>query len=131
MFRSLSAAFTGGILGALTVSLLYWELVRDGVTAWLGISLRLPLDFASLSQRLIIGGLWGLLLAPPYWKNRPVWRGLLAGGILAAWLLLYYLPRHGRGLGGTGYGRMTPVVLLAISLLWGLVAAFWNRQAAR
>lgn len=40
MLRKLSAAFTGGVIGALLSSLLFWELGRNGVTAWMGITLR-------------------------------------------------------------------------------------------
>jgi hypothetical protein len=109
MLRKLSAAFTGGVIGGLLSSLLFWELGRDGVLTWMGIALRPALSLAWLYPRLIVGGLWGLLLILPLLPGRPASRGLL----------------------GLGYGALTPALILLIYAVWGVSAALWHRAASR
>jgi hypothetical protein len=129
MLRKLSTAFTGGTFGALAASLLFWELGRDGVTAWLGIALHPSLSPAWLYPRLVIGGLWGLLLLLPLFPDRPATRGMLLGLVPAAHALFYQLPAAGRGLFGLGYGQLTPVLIVLLNLTWGMCAALWFRHA--
>jgi hypothetical protein len=131
MLRKLSAAFTGGVIGALLSSLLFWELGRNGVTAWMGVTLRPGLSFAWLYPRLVAGGLWGLLFLLPLLPSRPATRGLLWSLAPSAFTLLHVMPMAGRGLFGLGYGALTPVLVLLINAVWGLTAAFWYRAAAR
>lgn len=131
MLRNLSAAFTGGAIGGLLSSLLFWELGRDGVIAWMGISLHPGLSLAWLYPRLVIGGLWGLLFTLPLLPGRPATRGLLWSLAPSAFMLLHQMPMAGRGLFGFGYGALTPVLVLLVYAVWGLTAALWYRGAAR
>lgn len=131
MFRNLSAAFTGGVIGALLSSLLFWELSRDGVIAWMGIALHPLLSLSWLYPRLVVGGLWGLLFTLPLLPGRPAMRGLLWSLAPAAFMLLHQMPAAGHRLFGLGYGALTPVLVLLINALWGLTAALWYRGAAR
>ena len=131
MLRNLNAAFTGGVIGALLSSLLFWELSRDGVIAWMGIALHPTLSLPWLYPRLIVGGLWGLLFTMPLLPGRPVTRGLLWSLAPSAFMLLHQMPAAGKGLFGLGYGVFTPVLVLLINAVWGVTAALWHRGAAR
>jgi hypothetical protein len=131
MLRNLSAAFTGGVIGGLLSSLLYWELGRDGVIAWMGVAMHPGLSLAWLYPRLIIGGLWGLVLLLPLLPSRPATRGLLWSLAPSAFTLLHIMPMAGKGLFGFGYGALTPILILLINAVWGLAAAFWYRGSAR
>jgi hypothetical protein len=131
MLRNLSAAFTGGAIGALLASLLFWELSRDGVLAWMGIALSPALSLAWLYPRLVIGGLWGLLFTLPLLPGQPAMRGLLWSLAPSAFMLLHQMPAAGRGLFGLGYGTLTPALILLVNALWGLTASLWYRGAAR
>lgn len=131
MLRKLSAAFAGGSVGALAAALTFWELGRDGVTDWLGLALHPALSAGWLYPRLVIGGLWGLLLLLPLLPGRPAARGMLFGLAPAAYALFYQLPAAGRGLFGLGYGKLMPVLIVLLNLVWGLCAALWHRYASR
>jgi len=38
-------------------------------------------------------------------------------------------PQRGSGIGGLALGTLTPLLVLAFSSLWGIVAALWLRLA--
>lgn len=127
MLRKLSLAYAGGTVAALVACLAFWLLGRDGVTAWLGIALAPRLTHYWLYGRLIFGGLFGLLLVLPMLPNRVPLRGILISLAPAAYILLVIFPRAGKGLFGLGYGALTPLLIGALCLLWGLLAAAWYR----
>ncbi len=129
MLRKLSCAYAAGTVGALIACLLLWLLSREGLTAWLGISLHPRLTGHWLIGHLFWGGLFGLPLVLPILENRVAMRGLLAALVPAAYTLLIYFPRIGRGSLGIGYGPLTPALLAVVFALWGLAAAGWYRQA--
>lgn len=131
MLRNLSAAFTGGVIGALLASLLFVELNRYGVVSWLGVTLHPSASLSWLYPRLMAGGLWGLLFALPLLPGRPATRGLLWSLAPAAYFLLHQMPAVGRGLFGLGYGALTPALVLVLLATWGLAAGLWYHQAAR
>jgi hypothetical protein len=128
MLRKLSCAYAAGTVGALIACLLLWLLGREGLSAWLGISLRPGLTSHWLVGHMLWGGLFGLPLALPILESRVAMRGLLAALVPSAYTLLIYFPRIGRGILGTGYGPLTPVLLAVVFALWGLAAAGWYRQ---
>jgi len=127
MLRKISLAYTSGAVAALVACLVFWLLGRDGITTWLGVALAPPLTTGWLYSRLIFGGLIGLLLTLPILPNRVPLRGILISLAPAAYILLVLFPRMGRGLFGLGYGALTPLLIGALCLLWGLVAAGWYR----
>jgi len=127
MLRKLSLAYAGGTVAAMVACLTFWLLGRDGVNAWLGVALAPRLTNYWLYTRLVFGGLCGLLLVLPILPNRVVLRGIVAGLVPAAYALLVLFPRLGRGLFGFGYGALTPLLIVSLCLLWGLLAAGWYR----
>ncbi len=127
MLRKLSLAYTSGTVAALMACLVLWILGREGVNAWLGVSLRAGVTMAWLAPRLIFGGLCGLFLALPVLPRRLSLQAFLIGLVPAVYSLLVFFPRTGRGLFGFGYGALTPLLIGGLCLLWGLFAAVWYR----
>lgn len=129
--RKVSGAYTGGAVGALAATGILWLLGRAGLTARFDIGLRADLAPSALYWQVVWGGIWGLMLLLPLWKGQPVRRGLLfALGPVAAMLFLVF-PRAGRGYLGMGYGQFAPLLVLALGLLWGIIAALWHKSTAR
>ncbi len=127
MLRKLSLAYVSGTVAALVACLVFWLLGRDGVTAWMGVDLAPRLTTGWLYSRLVFGGLCGLLLALPVLPNQVPVRAVLISLAPAAYILLVFFPNLGRGLFGFGYGAMTPMLIGALCLLWGLLASGWYR----
>ncbi len=131
MVKKISGAYVGGLLGALVDSFNIWWLGQAGVTAALGIGLRPEFTSSWLYPRLVWGGLWGLLLLLPFWKGRTLLRGILVSLAPSAVVLLVVFPGMGKGAFGLGFGTLTPVLVVALNFLWGIVAAFWYRESLR
>ncbi len=131
MIRKISCAYVGGLLGALVDSFNIWWLGQAGVTSALGIGLQPRWAAPWLYERLVWGGLWGLLLLLPLLPRRTAARGILASLAPSAMVLLVVFPDMGKGPLGIGFGALTPVLVILLNFIWGLVAAFWYRYALR
>ncbi|WP_299940306.1 hypothetical protein [uncultured Microbulbifer sp.] len=81
--RNLSLCFAVGCFGGLCYALGLWAMGHYGFTHWLGVDLAPRLNSAYLYQRIVWGGLCGLLLMLPW---RSAW--LLRGTALAPWAAL-------------------------------------------
>lgn len=42
-------------------------------------------------------------------------------------ILFMVLPGMGKGLLGLGFGAMTPVVVIGLNFVYGIIAAFWYK----
>nr|WP_197463689.1 hypothetical protein [Desulfuromonas sp. DDH964] len=131
MVRNISGAFMGGLLGALVDSLNIWWLGKAGVTAALGIGLAPEFTMPWLYPRLVWGGLWGLLLLLPLVRERTLLRGLLISLAPSAIVLLVVFPGMGKGHLGLGFGTLTPILVVLLNFIWGMVASAWHRAAGR
>lgn len=131
MLRRISAAYVGGLVGALVDSFNIWFLGKIGVTAFLGIGLRPEWTGPWLYPRLVWGGIWGLLLLLPVLRRRAVLRGALISLAPSAVVLFAVFPGMGKGLLGLGFGSLTPVLVVLLNVGWGVVASLWYRQGAR
>ncbi|MCP4668295.1 MAG: hypothetical protein GY849_18280 [Deltaproteobacteria bacterium] len=121
-------AFGAGSLGALANSLALWLLGAYGITASLGVHLAPDLTPPWLYARLVWGGIWGFLFLLPLWRNKPYRRGLLLSLAPTLVQLLIVFPYHTRqGTMGMGLGALTPVFVIALNALWGMVASLWLR----
>ncbi|MCK9295982.1 MAG: hypothetical protein M0P70_12960 [Desulfobulbaceae bacterium] len=125
MIRRISSAYAGGLVGALVDSFNIWMLGKIGFTAWIGVGLRPEFRPAWLYPRLVWGGIWGLLLLLPIMKSRPILRGIFISLAPTAMVFLVMFPEMGKGIFGLGFGLLTPVLVLALNFIWGLVAACW------
>ncbi|MFA0809655.1 hypothetical protein [Microbulbifer epialgicus] len=121
LVRNLSLCFAVGCFGGLCYALGLWAMGHYGFTQWLGVDLAPRLSNAYLYQRVVWGGLFGLLFLLP-WRNAWLLRGLLLSLVPAGLMLLYLLPQRGYDYGGVVLGSMTPVIIL-LACASGAVAA--------
>ncbi len=128
MIRKISGAFTGGALGALVDSINIWLLGKLGITTLLGITMKPAFTAPWLYQRMIWGGLWMLPLMLPLWKNRIVFRGCIFSLFPSAMALFITFPHMGKDLLGTGLGILTPVVVIGLNFIYGIIAAYWYKS---
>lgn len=122
--------YAAGAAGAFTNTLLGHLMSQAGLMGALGTRLLIPFGTPSLYARLVWGGLWGLVFVlPPLQKLPPVKAGLLVSLAPSAAQLFYFFPRAGAGPLGERFGWTTPLVVLALNALWGVVAARLARDA--
>jgi len=125
--RSFSLAFSAGVVGALANSLASWASGAYGISHTLGVQIAPDFTLAWLYPRLVWGGLWGLLFTLPLARPRGLALGLLLGLAPAAYQLFVVFPQRGSGIGGLELGALTPLLVLAFTSIWGIVAALWLR----
>ena len=125
MIRKVSGAFTGGAIGGLVDSIAIWVLGKIGITGLLGVTLRPDFTAPWLYRRIVWGGIWMLLLLLPLWQKRTVLRGCLFSLFPSAMMLFMVFPNMGKGLLGIGFGSLTPMVVIGLNFIYGIVAAFW------
>jgi len=128
MIRKISGAFTGGVFGGLVESIFTWLLGKLGIMALVGITMKPALTDAWLYQRIIWGGLWMLLLMLPLWKNRIIFRGCIFSLFPSAMMLFITFPQMGKGFLGSGFGILTPVVVIGLNFIYGIIAAYWYKS---
>jgi hypothetical protein len=126
--RKISGAFTGGALGGLADSINIWVLSHAGITGLLGVSMKPEFTAPWLYQRMIWSGIWMLLLLLPLWHNRTVFRGCVFSLLPSAMMLFMVFPDMGKGILGIGFGVMTPVVVIGLNFIYGIIAAFWYKH---
>ncbi|MFP5221958.1 MAG: hypothetical protein ACLGSA_06680 [Acidobacteriota bacterium] len=126
IFRHLSVCFTAGVFGGLVNSLFVWGMGALGVFALLRVDIAPAWTLPWVYQRLVWGGIWGLLFMVPV-LSRSVWgRGALLGLLPSLVQLLVVFPNVvGKGMLGLDLGTLTPVVVLVANTIWGAAAAFW------
>lgn len=129
MLRNILLSYAAGSLGALVACLVLWLMGRHGINHALGVALAPGLSLYWLYPRLVWGGLWGLLFLLNWHNSRPLLKGLLIGLILACVQLLYVFPfvSH-HGFLGLKLGLLTPVVIVLVCAVWGVVTAVVVRR---
>jgi len=127
MIRKVSGAFTGGAIGGLVDSINITVLGKLGISDLLGVSMKPEFTAPWLYQRMIWGGIWMLLLILPLWKKQTVLRGCLFSLLPSAMMLFMVLPGMGKGILGLGFGTLTPVVVIGLNFIYGIVAAYWYK----
>jgi hypothetical protein len=128
--QKISLAFSAGALGGLVNGLALWLTGWLGIPRLLGVALAPALTPAFLYNRLVWGGLFGILLVlaarPFYW----VGRGLFVSLAPTLVQLFIVFPHHlGKGYGGLDLGTLTPAFVLVFNAIWGLTAAWWYDAA--
>ncbi len=127
MIRKISGALTGGAIGGLVDSINITILGKTGISDLLGVSMKPEFTAPWLYQRMIWGGIWMLLLLLPFWKKQTILRGCLFSLLPSAMMLFMVLPSMGKGLLGLGFGTLTPVVVIVLNFIYGIVAAYWYK----
>lgn len=78
---------------------------------------------------MVWGRIWMLLLLLPLMGNRVVLRGMLFSLFPSAMMLFMVLPSMGKGMLGVVFGTITPLVVIGLNLVYGIVAESWYRSA--
>ena len=128
--KRLSAAFTGGAIGALVDSINIWILGHKGITAMLGIGIKPRFTTQWLYPRMVWGGIWALLLILPVLKDRTISRGMLFSLAPSAMMLFVVFPDMGKGMYGLRFGTLTPLLVLLLNFIYGIVASFWYKHSS-
>jgi len=120
--------FAAGALAGFVTTILIWIASQSGAFLILGVPLVFDLTPGWIYQRVVWGGLWGFVFLVPVFVSWPGWRrGLILGmGPAAATLLVFNPIKDGIGLFGLGLGAMMPIIVIVFSLLWGVIAGWWN-----
>lgn len=129
MIRKISAAFTGGAIGGFVDSFNIWAMGKTGISDMIGLAMKPEFNAPWLYQRMVWGGIWMLLLLLPVMNNRAIVRGMLFSLLPSAMMLFMVLPSMGKGTLGLGFGMITPLVVVGLNLVYGIVAATWHRSA--
>jgi hypothetical protein len=78
---------------------------------------------------MVWGGIWMLPLLLPLMNNRAIVLGMLFSLLPSAMMLFIVLPSMGKGTMGLGFGIITPLVVISLNFVYGIVAATWYRSA--
>ena len=125
-FRKLSLVFASGCFGGVLNAVVVWLFGRAEITAQLGVKIAPALTPVYLYQRIVWGGIWGILFFLPLAQNRPIQQGLLLSlgpTIVQLFVVLPY--QLNKGMMGLELGTLTPVFVLFFNALWGVAAALW------
>lgn len=128
MIRKISAAFTGGAIGGFVDSFNIWFMGKVGISDLIGLSMKPEFSAPWLYQRMIWGGIWMLLLLLPLLKKKVLLRGCLFSLLPSCMMLFMVLPEMGKGMLGLGFGIVTPLVVIGLNFIYGIVAALWYRK---
>lgn len=129
--KNISLTFTAGCVGGLMNMFAIWLSGLSGLTKALGVQIAPHLSVPWLYNRLVWGGLWGLLfLLPTRNLSYPI-RGLLYSLVpcLVQLFVVFPFQTH-KGALGLQLGYLTPAFVLFFNLVWGLAAGFWLRLTA-
>jgi len=131
MIRKISGAFAGGALGAFVDSFNIWFMGKVGISDLLRVGMKPEFTPAWLYPRMVWGGIWALLLLLPFWKQRQMLRGCAFSLIPSAMMLFMVFPSMGKGLFGLDFGTLTPVVVVGLNCIYGIVASMWYERTLR
>ena len=130
MIRRISAVFAGGALGGLVDSFNIWAMGKTGISDLIGLAMKPEFNAPWLYQRMVWGGIWMLPLLLPLWSERTLLRGALFSLLPSAMMLFMVLPSMGKGMMGLGFGAVTPVVVIGLNMIYGMVASIWYWAAS-
>ncbi|OGR29148.1 MAG: hypothetical protein A2X83_04075 [Desulfuromonadales bacterium GWD2_54_10] len=131
MIRKISGAFTGGAIGGLVDSINITLFGKIGISDLLGVSMKPEFTAPWLYQRMVWGGIWMLLLLLPFWKKQTALRGCLFSLLPSAMMLFMVLPSMGKGLLGLGFGTLTPIVVIGLNFIYGIISSYWYKAAVK
>lgn len=127
LFRELSVCFAAGIVGGLANSIFLWGAGYFGLSASMGVNIAPVWSPPWLYQRLVWGGIWGMLFLLPLFRRSILLRGILFGIAPSLVQLLWVFPMMlDKGMFGLSLGAMTPVYVLIANSVWGVTAAWWE-----
>ena len=124
LIKKILVCFAAGCFGALINSLVSWQAGDLGIARWAGVSIAPSLSAGWLYPRIVWGGMWGGLFVLPFLKSRFLLKGTVLSLVPTAVQLLYFFPHKTHyGLMGLKMGMWTPVFVLVVNWVWGVVTA--------
>ncbi|PLX78097.1 MAG: hypothetical protein C0616_15480 [Desulfuromonas sp.] len=128
----LAVSFTAGLLGGLAHAGAAWLAGHFGISDMLQVLMKPDWNSAWLYPQLVWGGIWGLAYyftvgrprSRQRWVRKGLWVSLLPTAV-QLFLVFPHLTSH--GMFGLGLGRMTPLLIFALNLVWGLFTGFFTR----
>ncbi len=134
LMRKLSLMFAAGAFGVVANSLVAWGCDVSGLASLGGLGIAPTITPAGLYPRIVWGGIWGLafFLPLPFPKSKWLIRGALLSLAPTAAQLVGILPANTQpGALGLDAGRLTPLLVAAFNVVWGMAAAGWLRSKHR
>lgn len=128
--NALSRGFTAGAAGGVANAIVVALAGMTGLIAAMGIGFPAPEFPAFLYKQMVWGGFFGLLLVAPVVRDNWALRGLIVGLIASLAALFIFLPMAGAGIAALNAGALTPVLVLVVNSVWGLVAAWFYAKSA-
>ncbi|WP_096625974.1 hypothetical protein [Calothrix sp. NIES-3974] len=124
--RNMSLTFASGCFGGIINSMIVWLSGTVGITQLFGVAIAPHLTSTWLYQRIVWGGLWGLLFLLPIWKKKYFYRGLMGSLFPTLVQLLIIFPLQAKkGIMGVELGRLTPVLVTFFNFIWGISTIYW------
>lgn len=125
ILKQASLCFSAGALGALANSITAVAAGRLGITAALHVAIAPHLSAQWLYPRIVWGGLWGLFFLLPFRPTPSYLRGAIFSLAPTFFQLFIVFPYFAhKGMAGLALGTLTPLVVLALNLVWGWCAQF-------
>lgn len=131
IIKKLSGAFTGGAIGGLVDSINILILSNIGITSLLGITMKPKFTPPWLYERMVWSGIWMLLLLLPLWENRTMLRGCVFSLLPSAMMLFMVFPKMGKGMLGLEFGTLTPLLVIGLNFIYGIVASYWYKASIK
>jgi len=130
-FKNISAAFAGGVAGALVAATAIWILGKLGLASTFGVNFAPKLSLVWIYPRIFWGGCLGFLFLLPLLKDQNFLRGILFSLVPTLLVFLKFVPGLEKSVFGLSFGSMRPELVLLINFAWGITAAFWYRESVR
>ena len=128
--KNLSVCFAAGCVAGLAYALGLWAMGHYGFTRFLHVDIAPYLSNAYIYQRVVWGGICGLIFLLP-WQKSWMTRGVLLSLIPAGIMLLILLPMRGYGVGALGLGTLTPMVIILACAAGGIAGSGWLRAQGK
>ncbi len=128
VLTQISFAFSAGAAGGLANAITVWLFGALGITAAAGVQIAPALTPPFLYQRIVWGGIWGMLLLIPLFIKRPALRvsALCIPPTLVQLFIVFPFMLH-RGMMGLELGAATPIFVVLFNLVWAAKAWYWHR----
>ena len=128
--KKLFICFAAGALGGIANSLAVWACGSYGITTYFGVKLAPALTPPWLYQRIVWGGIWGLLFILPVLNPKPISKGMLLSLFPTLVQLLVVFPLQlKKGYLGLELGAFTPLFVVVFNIVWGVVTSLFVRWA--
>ncbi len=116
--------FAAGCVGGFANRLVLWLFGEAGIPQSLDIAVAPAMTPDWLYPAIVWGGLWGLCFAFSFMNSRLFLKGSVLSLLPSAAQIFIVFPyKLDYGIGGIELGMLTPVYVIFVNWIWGLVTA--------